>query len=99
MLTNIRFVFKQANGRVYKIGKRLIEISKKAVDKIIEWNDGPMRNDVEHDRKICRSLLLSLVAKDDLCAAKVNDDVKRFIKGIAFFFQIHFIDSITTKTI
>lgn len=67
---------------MYKIGNRLIEIPKKAVEKIIEWNEGAMCNDVEYDRKICRSLLLSLVSKDDLCACKVHDDVLNFIKGI-----------------
>lgn len=75
----------QASGRVYKIGRRLIEIPKKAVEKFIEWNEGPMRVDVEYDRKICRSLLLSLVAQDDLRSFNVDDDVMQFIKGSILF--------------
>lgn len=46
-------------------------------------------NDVEYDRKICRSLLLSLVSKGDLCLSKVPDDVIQFIKGIDFFCSMH----------
>lgn len=71
----------QKKGRVYKIGAKLIEIPKKAVDKIIEWNTGFKRDDVRYDKKICHSLLLCLVAKAQLQKAVVEPDVIRFIKG------------------
>ncbi|XP_055309118.1 uncharacterized protein LOC129573007 [Sitodiplosis mosellana] len=66
------------NGRIYKIGGKLIEIPKKAVEKIIEWNVGPRRDDTQYDRKVCHSLLLSLVAKEQLQA--VDAAVMEFIK-------------------
>lgn len=66
---------------MYDIGKTLIKIPQKVVDKIIEWNTGPERDDIRYDRKICHSLLLSLVHKDRLRESVVSDDVMEFIKG------------------
>lgn len=59
----------------------MIEIPKKAVDKIIEWNVGEKRHDLRYDRKICQSLLLSLIAKEELRQSIVDDKVMEFIKG------------------
>lgn len=58
-----------------------MKIPQKVVDKIVEWNTGSERDDVRFDKKICHSLLLSLVHKDQLSASMVNDDVMTFIKG------------------
>lgn len=66
---------------MYKIGTKLIEIPAKAVTKIIEWNDGTKRENVNYDRKICHSLLLSLVSKEQLKASVVSDEVMQFIEG------------------
>lgn len=63
------------------IGGKLIEIPKKVVDKIIEWNQGANRNDSEYDKKVCQMLLLSLVSKEGLRKHQVNGDVIQFIKG------------------
>lgn len=71
----------QISGRVYKIGHQLIQVPQKAVEKIIEWNQGAKRNDVQFDRKICYSLLLSLVAKEKLLESCISQEVIDFIKG------------------
>lgn len=49
----------------------------KAVAKIIEWNE-TKRDDEKYDRKVCHSLLLSLVAKEQLQV--VNEAVMKFVK-------------------
>lgn len=72
-------MYLQHKGRIYKVGAKLIVIPKNAVDKIIEWNQGPKREDIIYDRKICHSLLLSLVCKDQLSAGKIDDEVIKFI--------------------
>lgn len=86
ILTNDSNIFKQTSsnntGRVYEIGKTLVKVPQKVVDKIIEWNTGPERDNLCYDRKICHSLLLSLVHKDLLRKSVVSDDVMEFIKGI-----------------
>lgn len=89
MSTKNSNIFEQTSsnstGRVYEIGKTLVKVPQKVVDKIIEWNIGPERDDARYDRKICHSLLLSLVHKDQLRASIVDDDVMEFIKGIIVF--------------
>lgn len=82
----ILIIFKQTRsdrpGRVYQIGKTLKRIPQKVVDSIIKWNEGAdERNDVRLDRKICHSLLLSLLSKEQLRAYDVSDDAMEFIKG------------------
>lgn len=66
------------------IGKQKIGIPNKAIDKIIQWNEVPKRDDDRFDRKICHSLLFSLVIKNDLAKFKVSDEVMTFIKGMSF---------------
>lgn len=75
----------------------MIEIPTKAVDKIIEWNTGIKRDDIRYDKKVCQSLLLSLVAKKQLQESVVDADVMRFIKGknVYFFFFLFLKDSLT----
>lgn len=71
----------QNSGRVYMIGDKLIEIPKKVVEKIIEWNQGAKRYESEYDKKVCHMLLLSLVSKESLRKREVNESVIQFIKG------------------
>lgn len=71
----------QKKGRVYKVGK-LIEIPAKVVSKILEWNlDDEKRGDLSYDRKICQSLVMSLVSKNDLLESNINKDVINFIEA------------------
>lgn len=72
----------------------MIEIPKKAIEKIIEWNGGATRDHIEYDKKICRSLLLSLVAKDNLRSFNVDNNVMEFIKCNIYLFVFFNINSI-----
>lgn len=71
---------------MYKIGKQFILVSQKTVEKLIEWNEPPKRCDVQYDRKVCYSWLLSLVGKEQIAAFNINCDIMAFIKGRIFYF-------------
>lgn len=88
-------------GRVYDVGGKLRKIPQKVVDKIIEWNSGPERDDVRFDKKICHSLLLSLVHKEQLRDSLVDDDTLEFIKGnfSLFHYTVHLLPILKTKII
>lgn len=60
-----------------------IKIPEKAIEKIIEWND-TKREDWLYDKKICQSLLLSLVSNENLRESFVADEVMEFIRGNVF---------------
>lgn len=51
------------------------------MEKIIEWNQGAKRDDTKYDKKICQSLLLSLVDKEKIFKSEIDDEVLQFIKG------------------
>lgn len=76
----------QDAGRVYKVGNSLIEVPRKVFEKIGEWNQIPKRNDVTFDKRVCHSLLYSLVSNENLRSRIISDDVMEFIKGIYFFY-------------
>lgn len=60
----------------------MIEIPYKVVDKILEWNtDHEKRGNLNLDRKICQSLVMSLVSKDDVRESKISGHAKEFIKA------------------
>lgn len=60
---------------------------KKAVDKLIEWNEPPKRSSMEYDRKACYTWLLSLAGKEQTAAFNVNRDTMEFIKGNSNFME------------
>lgn len=66
----------------------MILVPEKVVEKLIEWNEPPKRHDIQYDRKVCYSWLLSLAGKDQLAAFKVNSDTMNFIKGISTLISI-----------
>lgn len=86
-------------GRVYKIGKQLILVPQRAIEKLIEWNETPKRNDVNYDRKVCFSWLLSLTSKEQIVAFNISCDVMDFIKGsILYLIRILFMTLIFLLT-
>lgn len=70
------------NGRIYEIDETMVLIPKRVVDKILDWNNNEaLRDDVSFDSKVCLSLLVCLVSKEDLSNYRITEDVKEFING------------------
>lgn len=62
------------------IGKERIQIPKKVIDKVINWNK-EKRHDVLVDKKIFGSLILCLVKPEQLAKGNFNKYVLNFIRG------------------
>lgn len=71
----------QKNGRIYKIGNRLIEIHDDVINNLLQWNMDAQRDDVDLDYAFGLSLLLSLIPMERIAAGDIDDNALDFIKG------------------
>lgn len=73
--------FLQKNGRVYKIGKRFIEIHRDVLNDLLQWNAFPQRNDPTLDHPFGLSLLLSLISTEKIEAGEIDPNAVSFVLG------------------
>lgn len=73
----------QKNGRIYKIGDRLIEIHHSIVQNLMQWNDS-QRDNIDIDYAFGLSLLLSLVPIEDIASGKMDNNAMNFVLGMSF---------------
>lgn len=71
----------QKNGRIYKIGNRLIEIHDDVINNLLQWNMAAQRDNVDLDYAFGLSLLLSLIPMERIAAGDIDDNALDFIKG------------------
>lgn len=69
------------NGRVFKIGDRLIEIHGDVLDKLLLWNAVERRQDQNLDFAFGLSILLSLVPAERIEAEEMSSDIVDFVFG------------------
>lgn len=69
----------QKTGRVYKIGKRYMEIPHFAFVDIKKWRNG---SDKSYDKKFVGTLLLSLTEEEKVADGDFDPDVMDFVKGM-----------------
>lgn len=69
------------NGRVFKIGDRLIEIHGDVLDKLLLWNAVERRQDQNLDFAFGLSILLSLVPAERIEAEEMSSDIVDFVIG------------------
>lgn len=74
----------QKNGRVYKLGNRLIEIHNDVVNNLLQWNEDPQRNDQDIDYAFGLSLLLSLISIEDISVGRIDNNALTFVQGMHF---------------
>lgn len=72
----------QKNGRIYKIGNRLIEIHDDVINNLLQWNMAAQRDDVDIDYAFGLSLLLSLIPMERITAGEIDDNALAFIMGM-----------------
>lgn len=81
------FFFLQRNGRIYKVGTRLIEIHANVINKLCSWNTNKSEcEDVDKDVSFGLALLLSLVNPDEMFEGCISEEVMDFILGKIFEF-------------
>lgn len=61
----------------------MVFIPKAMLDKILFWSANPFRNSQEIDMKLVRLLLVKLVGMASLAVHNVDENVKKFIKGMS----------------
>lgn len=71
----------QENGRIYMLGDGKIEIPKKVINILKEWNQQKDTMGQNYDKRVAFALLYVCVSGDDLVEHKVNNDVKNLIIG------------------
>lgn len=80
-LLNLYFIYFQKQGRVYKIGSRLIEIEQQVLDELAGLNAVGQKQDATLDNAFVKSVLTAVVPANEMQAGKINDAAIDFALG------------------
>lgn len=81
-ITFFYFVNKiQEIGRIYMLGASKIEIPKRVIDTLTEWNQQKDKSGPDYDKRVISALLLVCVTEDDLAKHNVSKDIRNLIIG------------------
>ncbi|XP_031636830.1 uncharacterized protein LOC116349491 [Contarinia nasturtii] len=69
-------------GRVYKIGKRLMEIPHVVFSRFITWNKPPFDTDLSCDKRFVFALILALTEEEKLVNDDIPEEVMQFVKDL-----------------
>lgn len=69
----------QENGRIYEVGKRLIEIPADVINQLIQWN---IQNQPEDDAQFALAIFFSVAMEDELSGDTISSEVISFISDL-----------------
>lgn len=69
------------NGRIYKIGHRLIEIHQNVLSELKDCNSGETKEDAGLDNEFAEAVLSSVVAPNEMETGKIYPDAINFVMG------------------
>lgn len=77
-------------NRLYKFGSYNLEIPKKVLDKLSEWNQRSDKNTADFDKRFVNALLLLCVELKETTIDSISPHVLQFINGSFGLFSIIF---------
>lgn len=66
---------------MYEIGSNLVEIPFNVMNKLLKWNEVPLKDLPQTDKCFALALLFVLVEQEDILNVEINRDVMQFVQG------------------